>query len=257
MCFSQGTSALFSAIGFALTVYTYRRTGNVGLASGVGYFFLMELLQVFQYIWIDDCAHPMNQILTVVGYAHICLQPYFTHVLSMSLVQSRRVLLQFQAVRKLALVAGMLMFVRYLTSGSQLTPPSEACPSHEWLRGDSLCTYKGKYHLAWAMPLADPTYYQTGIAIHSFMMFAPFFLTTKKTMWAQGALLFASGPALAAYITPNLQEQASIWCFFSIAQIAIMLFFISTHMTRERSQKVMAAHAAAYLPLEPKSKKAN
>jgi len=45
-------------------------------------------------------------------------------------------------------------------------------------------------------------------------------------MVIQGVFLFAFGPYLASWFTPNLMEQASIWCFFSIAQIAIMLFFI-------------------------------
>jgi len=45
-------------------------------------------------------------------------------------------------------------------------------------------------------------------------------------MVVQGIFLFVFGPYLAGIITPNLMEQASIWCFFSIAQISIMLFFI-------------------------------
>jgi len=45
-------------------------------------------------------------------------------------------------------------------------------------------------------------------------------------MVLQGIFLFVFGPYLASLITPNLMEQASIWCFFSIAQIAIMLFCI-------------------------------
>jgi hypothetical protein len=66
-----------------------------------------------------------------------------------------------------------------------------------------------------------------GAAIHSFLMFAPFFaLYEKKGMVVQGLFLFLFGPHLAGMITPNLMEQASIWCFFSIAQISIMLFFI-------------------------------
>ena len=48
----------------------------------------------------------------------------------------------------------------------------------------------------------------------------------KKGMVIQGAFLFFTGPVLAAYITPNLMEQASIWCFFSISQICSMLFLI-------------------------------
>ena len=85
----------------------------------------------------------------------------------------------------------------------------------------------GNYHLAWSIPMADPTYVIPGAAIHSFLMFAPFFaLYEKKGMVIQGIFLFAFGPYLAGLITPNLMEQASIWCFFSIAQIAIMLFCI-------------------------------
>jgi len=99
--------------------------------------------------------------------------------------------------------------------------------STEWLRGEKLCTFRGRFHLAWAVPMADPTYVIPGAAIHSFCMFAPFFaLYEKKGMVIQGTFLFIFGPYLASWISPNLMEQASIWCFFSIAQIAIMLFFI-------------------------------
>jgi len=75
--------------------------------------------------------------------------------------------------------------------------------------------------------MADPSYLVPSAGIHSFLMFAPFFaLYEKKGMIIQGIFLFAFGPYLAGIITPNLMEQASIWCFFSIAQIAIMLFCI-------------------------------
>ena len=58
-------------------------------------------------------------------------------------------------------------------------------------------------------------------------MFAPFLaLYEKKGMVLQGAVLYLTGPGAAALITDNLMEQASIWCFFSIAQISIMLFLI-------------------------------
>jgi hypothetical protein len=87
--------------------------------------------------------------------------------------------------------------------------------------------FPGNYHLAWSIPMADPTYVIPGAAIHSFLMFAPFFaLYEKKGMVIQGIFLFVFGPYLAGLITPNLMEQASIWCFFSIAQISIMLFCI-------------------------------
>ena len=56
-------------------------------------------------------------------------------------------------------------------------------------------------------------------------MFTPF-LVLKTNMVIQGVFLWATGPLLAAYITPNLFEQASIWCFFSIGQIGFMLYVV-------------------------------
>ncbi len=47
-----------------------------------------------------------------------------------------------------------------------------ALASTEWLRGEKLCTWKGNYHLAWSVPMADPTYNVMGAGIHSFLMFA-------------------------------------------------------------------------------------
>lgn len=64
-------------------------------------------------------------------------------------------------------------------------------------------------------------------------MFAPF-CVVKINNVIQGLFLFAFGPALASYITPNLMEQASIWCFFSIAQIFVMVLIITNIVTGGR-----------------------
>lgn len=129
------------------------------------------------------------------------------------------------------MLGGCLLFLRYYLSffPSLNTADLRRHPSTEWLRGPTLCTFKTKsmLHLGWSVPMADPSYFVVGASIHSFLMFGPFFvLYEKKGMILQGIFLFAFGPLLAALLTDNLMEQASIWCFFSIAQIAIMLFLI-------------------------------
>jgi hypothetical protein len=123
--------------------------------------------------------------------------------------------------------------------------------SSEWLRGDKICTFNGKYHLAWSVPMSDPSYLVPGAQIHSFLMYAPFFaLWEKKGMIIQGAFLFFTGPFLAAWVSSNLFEQASIWCFFSIAQITSMLFLIRetliVHWGKEEHRvSLLAGRAAA------------
>jgi len=195
----------------------------------------MEFLQVLQYFFIADtinspeCEWTINKVLTVLGFLHICLQPYFCHVINASLTKNAKYLDRYDVIKKLCLIGGGMLFCRYLIADIKgySTMDVSNFKSTEWLRGDKLCTFRGNYHLAWSVPMADPTYVIPGAAIHSFLMFAPFFaLYEKKGMILQGIFLFVFGPYLAGVISPHLMEQASIWCFFSIAQISIMLFCI-------------------------------
>jgi len=41
---------------------------------------------------IDDCDNQWNQILTVLGFLHICFQPFMTHVLNSALSKNPKVL---------------------------------------------------------------------------------------------------------------------------------------------------------------------
>jgi len=233
MCFSMEMSALFAAVGLFCSWWIYSKTSNTSLASGVFFFFLMELLQAIQYFFIADtidspiCDTFINKFLTVLGFLHICLQPYFCHVINSSLTKNEKYLDRYVVIKRLCLIGGFMLFARFLISDFWETSIEGRQKSTEWLRGEKLCTFRGNFHLAWSVPMADPTYVIPGAAIHSFLMFAPFFaLYEKKGMVLQGTFLFVFGPYLAGIITPNLMEQASIWCFFSIAQIAIMLFCI-------------------------------
>jgi hypothetical protein len=98
------------------------------------------------------------------------------------------VLSAFLSSQKLCLVGGMLLFARMALAyapgwstldfsgdakASAIKPMvGNALASTEWLRGEKLCTWKGNYHLAWSVPMADPTYNVMGAGIHSFLMFA-------------------------------------------------------------------------------------
>mmetsp|Transcript_23997 Transcript_23997/g.58528 ORF Transcript_23997/g.58528 Transcript_23997/m.58528 type:complete len:285 (+) Transcript_23997:52-906(+) len=241
MCFSGEMAGAFALLGWGLAYYVHAVSTNRRLAVGVAWFALMETLQFFQYMVIDDCGNWWNQFLTWIGFVHICYQPYFTHIINSALTKNPRFLTQYDIILRLCLLGGSMLLARNAVAHllpSWQTPvqsavnewaadaPNATVPTTaEWLRGDRLCTYRGKYHLAWSVPMVEVTYWIPSAAIHSFLMFAPFFVM-KWNMVIQGVFLWAAGPFLASFITPNLQEQASIWCFFSIAQIGIMLFLI-------------------------------
>jgi len=242
MCFTGEMSGAFAAVGLFSAWWVYSKTSNLELASGIFFFFTMEFLQFIQYMFIapeltdgsdpsSPCESTVNKVLTLLGFLHICLQPYFCHVINSSLTKSCKYKDRYRIIKRLCLIGGFLLFIRYFLSFiPQLnTMDVSNNGSTEWLRGNNLCTFKTKamWHLGWSVPMADPSYYVMGASIHSFLMFAPFFaLWEKKGMILQGCFLFLFGPVLASLLSDNLMEQASIWCFFSIAQISIMLFLI-------------------------------
>jgi hypothetical protein len=266
MCFNIYWSSGFSLVGLIAAAYVKSTTSNGTLAFGVFFFFLMEFLQVVQYLFISPsldspiCDTTINQVLTVLGFLHISLQPYFLHSINGSLLpvktMSRDKLIslkaQYHVVKKLAFLGGMLLFARWPMSFIPGWNTLGKAQSTEWLRGHNLCTYKtgAMYHLGWSVPMADPTYNIMGTGIHSFLMFAPFlalsdwnsFSILFKGLFFQGIVCYCTGPLFAAYLSPNLQEQASIWCLFSIAQIMLMLVRVYSGVRKNypRGEKAIA-----------------
>lgn len=247
MCFNFPMSSAFALLGLGLPFWIKRSTGNKWLAVGVFYFFTMELLQAIQYVFLATgldspiCDTLVNKVLTILGFLHICFQPWACHIINEALStkpkqatseEHRRKLEKYQyqyaVIKRLCLIGGFLLFMRWPMS--YISGWNNAVvPNREWLRGTSVCTFKSQvmWHLGWSVPLADATYNIQGIGIHSFLMFAPFFaLYDKRGMAMQGLVLYLSGPFLASLFTSDMMEQASIWCFFSIAQITIMLYLI-------------------------------
>lgn len=252
MCFNGQMSGAFALLGLSLAWWINSRTSNTKLAAGVFFFFTMEMLQAIQYMFLATdllspvCQTAVNQVLTVAGFIHICAQPYFCHLINEALSQApnpkftdahnrklEKYRAQYAVIKRLAIIGGLLIFARwpmsYVPGWNTQGPAADTSSNTEWIRGHHVCTFKTQsmVHLGWSIPMADATYNIQGIGLHSFLMFAPFFaLYEKKGMPVQGLFLYLTGPFAAALITNNLMEQASIWCFFSIAQIAVMLFLI-------------------------------
>ena len=194
------------------------------------------------------CENPTNQFLTFLGFVHICFQPYFLNMALDALWRRESLVgrLHNDLIQRLCLAGSAFLFLRYVVTilkPEMLMPRSEACPNTDWLNsgfdasvgemppnvlGHS-CTYISNAtefsagHLAWALPLSTSSYFLPNSAIHSFLMFAPALVHPDPIAKAGGVLLCVTGPILAAIITPSLNEQAAIWCFFSICQIVVLV----------------------------------
>jgi hypothetical protein len=218
MCFNQPMSLIFGIMGLILTKIMWTKTNNKYKTLLVFYFTIMELLQYFQYFYIDQCDSSMNIFLTFLGYLHICFQPFILH-LGNGYSDDKVIFEQNKIVIKLCFIVGLSLLTRFFISP---WTNNFGCNT-EWVRGEKLCTVSGKYHLAWSIPMYESTYFVPGVFIHNFFMIAPFFVL-KNYSWIMGVLLFLTGPLLASIITENLQEQASIWCFFSIIQVGALFY---------------------------------
>jgi hypothetical protein len=103
-------SAAFAAIGFFTSWWVWSKTSNIQLAFGVFFFFTMELLQVIQYFFIAPnidspiCDTIINQVLTIAGFLHICLQPYFIYVIKASLTKTEKFIDRYLVIKRLCLI---------------------------------------------------------------------------------------------------------------------------------------------------------
>jgi hypothetical protein len=267
MCFTGEMSAGFAVLGLYMTHWVWTRTKNGKLAAGIFFFFTMEALQAVQYMFLASgmdspvCATLTNKVLTVLGFVHICAQPYFSQLINEALLPAptaampaakQAKLLKYShystVIKRFCVLGGVLIFLRWpLSYVTAQTQETRAGHSEEWLKGEHLCTFKtpSMVHLGWAVPMSDSTYTMMGCGLHSFLMFAPFFAydERRKTV-LRGLVLMATGPGLAAAITGNMNEQASIWCFFSMCQLGMMLFLAKARLAREAKEAMALAGGA-------------
>lgn len=204
MCFSQSGSLIVGLTGIAFSLYISNTYASIGIA----YFSLMEILQFFQYQVIDDCT-VYNERLTLLGYLHICFQPFFINVWLFAFARNPPFLILY-----LSLVAGVLLASRVL-----FVKDDELCEKHEPLCGPITCSTSGERHIAWSVRLRAPGKYwfTPSIGLHFFMWVTPILVLLQiKPIVA----LLLTGPYFF-FLTGNIHEQPAIWCYTVIAQMIV------------------------------------
>jgi hypothetical protein len=222
MCFSLTISAAMVTLGGAATVLTIQRRDHPAVPLALGYFTVMEALQVAGYLVIDQCGAPVNQTVTLLSVLHIAFQPIVINAFAMALV-ARAVPLRMQvAVYTLCALSAVVMLL-------QLYPFAWAgsCVPGSTLCADRLCTVSGDWHLAWDVPynglLAWIDWPLVGGWGFPTYMLSVFLVPLLYGAWRLVLLHLAAGPVLASLLTGNPNEVPAIWCLFSIALVLIAL----------------------------------
>ena len=213
MCWSGEASATLAAVGLASTVYVAKKGEDKSLWIPLAYFSLMELLQAFTYIVLDQCELPLNQVLTLFGGIHIAFQPFFINMFSMYFVPSK--------IREvIAPYVYTICFIGTVILLFKLYPfdwAGECVVGEEPLCGTRLCSVAGNWHIAWEIPTNGISWAKWGY------YFPGFFLPIIYGSWRFTLYHLAVGPGLARLLTDNINEWPAVWCLLSIALLLVVI----------------------------------
>lgn len=220
MCWGVGATAVMAAAGVAAAAVTLRRGDPPAVPLTLGWFALMEALQLGGYAVVGRCGTPANETITWLSMLHIVFQPFFINAFAMTLVQ-RPISARVQALVWGVCAASVVLML------TQLQPFAWAgsCAPGSVLCGPALCTVWGEWHIAWDVPyngLLNRFDAATGWGFPSYML-ATFALPLLYGAWRFVLMHALAGPILASRLTSNASEFPAIWCLFSICILLIAL----------------------------------
>ncbi|WP_027256069.1 DUF5765 domain-containing protein [Leisingera aquimarina] len=222
MCWSAEASAAMVVAETAAAVVCWRQGQPLAVWGVLGYFTVMEALQLAGYQIADDCSAAANKGVTLLSYLHIAFQPLLINAFALELVPAPVSARCRPWVLGLGFGAAGVMLL-------QLLPMSAlgSCAAGAPLCAEVLCTVSGTWHIAWnvpynglLVPLDNALGVQSGFPAY---MAAVFALPLAYGAWRFVMMHLFTGPVLAWTLTSNPNEMPAVWCLFSIVILCIGL----------------------------------
>lgn len=222
MCWSPEASAAMVVVGGVATVVAWHRAQPAAIWGTLGYFTVMEALQLAGYGVLDDCGSAANRSVTVLSFLHIVFQPVVINLFALELVPEPVRDRVRGWVLGLAAAASAVMLLQLVpaTALGQCAPGTPLC-------GETFCTVSGSWHIAWNVPyngLFVPVEAAVGLrAGFPTYMLAVFLMPLVYGAWRFVLMHSAAGPVLAWSLTSDPNEMPAVWCLFSIVILGIGL----------------------------------
>ena len=212
MQWSGEASGVLAIIGLGSTVYVALKGEDVRVWSALGYFSLMEALQAYTCLYIDDCTNPRNQIATLLGFLHIVFQPFLINCISLYFIPDAVAKkIQWYVFPAVFLCSVLLLLSIY---------PFEWGPACsvgvDTICGEKLCSVSGSWHIAWEIPRTQFWY-----GLWPYFV-AGFILPILYGSWKFTIYHIITGPAFAYMTTNSLNEFPAVWCLYSIGLLLIV-----------------------------------
>jgi hypothetical protein len=222
MCWSMTATVAMVGIGAVATGVTIRQGRAPAIPLALGYFTVMEALQLGGYLVLNQCGNPVNQSLTWLSMLHITFQPLVINLFAMELVPQAVRLRVRAAVLTLCALSAAVMLMQWYPFDWAGT-----CAAGTTLCGTEVCTRSGEWHIAWDFPyngLLQPL--TEGLPMFSAFptyTLTVFVLPLVYGAWRMVVFHALAGPILAGFLTSDPGEMPAVWCLFSIGILLIAL----------------------------------
>jgi hypothetical protein len=222
MCWSVTATVAMVGIGAVATGVTLRQGRPPAIPLALGYFTVMEALQLGGYMVLDQCASPVNQSLTWLSMLHITFQPFVINAFAMELVpQAVRTRMRAVVFGLCALASAVMLMQWYpFEWAGPCLPGTVLC-------GPEVCTRTGTWHIAWDFPynglLRPLTEGWPVLSAFPTYTLAVFVLPLVYGAWRLVLFHALAGPVLASLLTGDPGEMPAIWCLFSIGLVLMSL----------------------------------
>lgn len=215
MCYNSELSFYFAAAGILSVSYIYLfepRFVKTGIQYILIFYTLMELLQGFQYYFINQCSNWINIWLTEFAYVLILAQPImwnlFFYINSNSC--DKNIFLPAIWISAVWIILQILSRVLYDKNDNPQTKKNSVFAS------DKVCTKKKLTHLYWEWTSANFGDLNANFLTYLLIWFIPALISTKFRSLA--LILVVS--SIIAYIASIVAKETfiftSLWCYVSI-----------------------------------------
>jgi len=223
MCYNSEISFSFATVGILTTAYIYNYKKDL-TKTGIQYILLfytfMELLQGFQYFFVNQCSNAVNIFLTEVAYLLVLVQPLMwnSYFYLNSPEKDKNIFVVAIALFSVWMTVDLAARFMYGKTDRNKTKKTQT------LASDKVCTKKQKTHLYWEWTLADFGEYNATALSYFMIWFIPALVSEKFRSTSIVIMVFAVFAGTLAHLNGEFFTFPSLWCYISLP-IFMCIFF--------------------------------
>lgn len=223
MCYNSEISFYFATAGILTIFYIYlfeQRFIKTGIQYILLFYTLMELLQGFQYYFVNQCSNLVNVWLTEFAYILVLAQPTMWNLFYYMNSNScdKNIFLPAIWISVVWIIVQILSRVLYDKNADPQTKKNSVFAS------DKVCTKKKSTHLYWEWTSANfGGELNANFLTYLLIWFIPALISTKFRNSSLILILSCIIAAIASIVANEPFTFTSLWCYVSIP-ITIAVF---------------------------------